>query len=330
MAADFGDANKVIARVLKMVPDGYLIPAVQNRIDYINILQKYNPRNVLDFGTGSVAIYLVLIEIYYPNIDRYGIEKDESSFNNALRVLNELNFQSMIQLSSNIPLKWYRIIEFIICNPPFYKNQDQIESSNAAKSATTKLQFNGKPFEIICEGGEVQFMKNVINQSLMCIKLRYCSCMFGFKSSSEEIKYYIKYVQQVFGLHATIHHHKIAYKTIRWVLVWSFVLKRSFTEFCTLNESKLELIIKEIEAHGQLDIDASTYSALLSSNTWSRKFKRHPSELKSHFQSAFTISRNDLKNEFIVTGDGLSKSFWRYLCTKLNISAYSKVQYEDI
>ena len=310
--------SEILRRLLDMVPMGYLRPAIGNRADYIHIIQQYSPKNILDIGTGSVAIYLVLLELHYPEVNRFGIEKNLDSYNNALEALSSLGLSSEIAHCSEIPKHWINKIDFIICNPPFYKSQDHITASKLNKGAIDKLEFNGLPHELITDGGEVEFLKSIINQTLIARNLEWCSAMFGFKSSIEEIKKYLKYIQQIFGLHLTVHQHKISYRTIRWVLVWKFKLKRSFIEYCSMTDSQLLCVISEMEIYGRLDNDGSTKTTILRVNKWNRVFKRKESTLNSRFSSAFSLTQIS-KNDFIISGDGLSKSFWRYVCARYQL-----------
>ena len=318
------DIPSTIKRALDMVPDGFLRPAIQNRAAYIHLIQKYNPKSILDIGTGSIAIYLLILQLYYPNIRTFGTENNQQSYNNALMIVKEFNLNSFIEHSSIIPMKWLNEIDFIICNPPFYKSESDILHSKSIKQDIPKLAFQGKPHELITQGGEVEFIKSIINQSLHSRSLQYCSAMFGFKSSLILIKKYLKFIQSMFGLHLTIHQHSIYYtRTARWVLVWKFCLKGPFTLYYQLSKQQLEDVSALMLDHGEeLDKDGSTTTCLLSKNTWSRQFTRHPNyTLKSRFKSVLTIqavyyNNNDL---FMITGDGLGKSFWMFIVFKLQI-----------
>lgn len=61
-------------------------------------------------------------------------------------------------------------IDFVMCNPPFYSN----ESEHFGKSETRKPQQRPKPssintgkfYESIYEGGEIAFIKQIIDESL--------------------------------------------------------------------------------------------------------------------------------------------------------------------
>ena len=72
-------------------------------------------------------------------------------------------------------------IELIICNPPFHASIDdaqkgtrrKIKNLSGKKVKTPKLNFAGISNELICEGGEYQFIQKMIRESEMSSKTCY-------------------------------------------------------------------------------------------------------------------------------------------------------------
>jgi len=62
--------------------------------------------------------------------------------------------------------------DFCMCNPPFFK--DSVERDGVNKKQQVEL--SGADHEVITEGGEVQFVKRIILDSLkLQKKIRYCT-----------------------------------------------------------------------------------------------------------------------------------------------------------
>ena len=311
--------NEILKKLIKRVPKGYLIPAVNNRASYMHLIQTYSPIKVLDIGTGSVGIYLAILALYYPHIKRFGIESNLDSYNNALKCLTELNMDVQLQCCNEIPLEWINTIDFVICNPPFYSSKEAIvDSKNLKLESTSTFNFNGKDFEMIYNGGEVEFIKPFIHALLNSKSLKWFSVQFGFKSSITKLIQHLKFIQSLFGLHLRVKTHKIAFKTVRYVVVFQFILKKPFKCQQKLTESQFNSLILELNNIGSIDSEGNTTTCLISLNSWSRQFKRSPMVLTSKFQSYFTIERQEY--DFLIQGDGLSKSFYQYFKHKYKIT----------
>lgn len=59
--------------------------------------------------------------------------------------------------------------DFCMCNPPFFSNEDDTDSTLKARTVKRKEPSNcrtGISDEIVSPGGEVEFIKNIIRDSL--------------------------------------------------------------------------------------------------------------------------------------------------------------------
>ncbi|KAF9432540.1 hypothetical protein BGZ76_010649 [Entomortierella beljakovae] len=54
---------------------------------------------------------------------------------------------------------------FCMCNPPFYEDEQEIQDNLESKEETPSAICNGTPNEMITQGGEVQFVRQMIDES---------------------------------------------------------------------------------------------------------------------------------------------------------------------
>jgi 23S rRNA (adenine1618-N6)-methyltransferase len=58
--------------------------------------------------------------------------------------------------------------DFLMCNPPFYSNdEEKIQNNETSKRNAPHSVNTAQPHEAIVEGGEVGFVKQFINESLI-------------------------------------------------------------------------------------------------------------------------------------------------------------------
>eukprot|EP00834_Sanchytrium_tribonematis_P001588 NODE_40_length_35084_cov_0.543519.p12 type:complete len:340 gc:universal NODE_40_length_35084_cov_0.543519:22597-21578(-) len=306
--------SKTIEWALSQVPEGFLKPAVKNRKDYVDLVCQYKPKSVLDIGTGSIAIYLILLRINHPKLPLMGIEKNEISYKNATRVLQQLDYNNIdIRCSDEIPLDLIDKIDFVMCNPPFYSSELEISKCGGIKATRVKLNFGGMPHELVTDGGEVEFAKSFIKNLLLSKSVRYFSTLLGFKKSVPLLKNYIKYLCHLFGLEPEITVHKISYVTVRWVLIWRITQKQQYDKVFSTQNQNFSDFFKLLEKYGDLDLDGSNCNLILEKNTWSRAFRRgnDTSILKTQFISTVSFRLDD--GRLYMNGNGLCKSFADYL-----------------
>lgn len=171
------------------IPTGYLCPPIPGRADYIHhaasLLYSSLPYNAsvkcLDIGTGANCIYPLIGSTEYgwsfigADIDPIAIQSAQKiiTSNPILKGRIELRLQSDSKaIFKNILIK-DEFIGLTICNPPFHTSAAAAQSgtmrklNNLKKGKTTEsvLNFGGRNNELWCEGGEVQFVKNMIIES---------------------------------------------------------------------------------------------------------------------------------------------------------------------
>ena len=186
------------------IPDGFLCPAVPGRADYIHyiadLLALDNNGEIpegkqirgLDIGTGANLIYPIVASQSY-GWSMLGSEINRASYSSAnlitdanpnLRQLVKVRHQKQAKAIFSGIIKGDEMFHFSLCNPPFHVSADaalagsQKKNKNLARhshkrrgpNSTAKnqssLNFGGQHNELWCEGGEFEFVKSMINESV--------------------------------------------------------------------------------------------------------------------------------------------------------------------
>lgn len=185
------------------IPEGFLCPPIPGRADYIHyiadLLGETNslatsvhdniPRGAnvhgLDIGTGANCIYPILGAQSY-GWKFTGAELDPISYASARNIVqandNLTKRMSLVaQRDKNQVFKGViqeqDFFDFTLCNPPFHASSEDAASGSrkkwknlgnkATEDGSVKLNFGGQSNELWCEGGEVAFIKKMINESLL-------------------------------------------------------------------------------------------------------------------------------------------------------------------
>ncbi|XP_054111567.1 RNA N(6)-adenosine-methyltransferase METTL16 isoform X2 [Callithrix jacchus] len=113
------------------------------------------------------------------------------------------------------------IYDFCMCNPPFFANQLEakgVNSRNPRRPPPSSVNTGGIT-EIMAEGGELEFVKRIIHDSLQLKKrLRWYSCMLGKKCSLAPLKEELR----IQGVPKVTYTEFCQGRTMRWALAWSF------------------------------------------------------------------------------------------------------------
>ncbi|MBQ4833742.1 23S rRNA (adenine(1618)-N(6))-methyltransferase RlmF [Pseudoalteromonas sp. MMG010] len=171
------------------IPDHNLCPPIPGRVDYIHYLADLLSEDnnaviptggqvkVLDIGTGANLVYPLTGSFEY-QWHFTGSDIDIASVKIAKQIaqFNRLNVAVKHQPNSaqlfNSIIKPRDFFHLTLCNPPFHASANDAQKGTARKwknlakgqSATT-LNFSGKSNELWCEGGEVKFITNMIQES---------------------------------------------------------------------------------------------------------------------------------------------------------------------
>lgn len=174
-------------------PDTNLCPPIPGRADYIHhiadLLCENNYGNIptgdkiicYDIGVGANCIYPIIGVTEYgwnfigSDIDPKSIESAEKIVASNPSLIGKVE----LRLQEDRSDVFYGVIgreekvDLCICNPPFHSSRDKAEkgSRRKVKNLTGKivekpvLNFAGISDELICEGGELKFILNMIKES---------------------------------------------------------------------------------------------------------------------------------------------------------------------
>lgn len=180
------------------IPEGYIVPPVPGRADYIHYLADLlsisnngkiptgEKTKILDIGIGANCIYPIIGSKEY-GWQFVGSDIDPISVKSVENIVAE-NEILKGKISSRIQTKKENILEGIItptdrfsaviCNPPFHANAQEAEEANLRKQrnlsekttgkkeiSETNLNFGGQNTELFTEGGEKEFVKNMVKES---------------------------------------------------------------------------------------------------------------------------------------------------------------------
>ena len=182
-------------------PDENLCPPIPGRADYIHYMAdllcennfgaipKGDKVTCFDVGLGASCIYPIIgvTEYHWKFI---GSDINPLSLESAQNIVNSnpsLKGKVECRLQKNSKNVFSGIInkddkiELIICNPPFHASVEdaqkgtrrKVKNLSGKKVKTPKLNFAGISNELICEGGEYQFIQNMIRESEIFSKTCY-------------------------------------------------------------------------------------------------------------------------------------------------------------
>ncbi|KAI1437902.1 hypothetical protein GGR50DRAFT_685573 [Xylaria sp. CBS 124048] len=229
------------------LPPDRLCPPVPNRHNYILWLkdlldstassysEQYEPeRRVtgLDVGTGASLIYPLLGCIQRPAWYFIAVDIDAKSLSSARENARLNNLESRIRIVEHTasdalicPHDWDTdTIDFAMVNPPFYASDTELLDLAKRKSQPPHSACTGAPVEMICDGGEVGFVKRIINESLtLRDKVQWYTAMLGKQSSLEVL---VDILKQHGITNFAVTTFIQGSKTRRWAIGWSFCTRR--------------------------------------------------------------------------------------------------------
>jgi len=173
------------------LPEGYLCPPVPGRLDYLlylaDLLQqshqgkkpKFSKMKLLDVGCGANLIY-PLLAVKTLGCQVLGSDINESALAHAQSLIDahqlgqkiELRQQKSDQHIFDHLLKPGEYLDATLCNPPFHQSAEEASAGSERKRQNlglakdaAALNFAGQAHELWCEGGELAFIKRMIEQS---------------------------------------------------------------------------------------------------------------------------------------------------------------------
>jgi len=171
------------------IPRGYLCPPIPGRADYIHYLSDLVDENsdnirVLDIGTGANCIYPIIGSQSY-GWRFTGTETNPISIRSAESIVEANPSLSgfVTIIGQEDPRSFFKGIigkndyfNLTMCNPPFHKSEEAAQSGTRRKTRNlgneskptqrSNLNFGGQANELWCPGGELRFVKKMIQESV--------------------------------------------------------------------------------------------------------------------------------------------------------------------
>lgn len=166
------------------IPPGYLCPPVPGRSDYVHHLADLLQMRcgasirVLDIGTGANVIYPLIGACEY-GWSFVAAEVDEQAFrwgkklieaNPKVAGLIECRRQKSSTHCFHGIIRAGEHFNITLCNPPFHASAAEAAAASARKNrnlgvSRMALNFGGQAHELWCEGGEMVFIRRMIEES---------------------------------------------------------------------------------------------------------------------------------------------------------------------
>ncbi|CRL26544.1 S-adenosyl-L-methionine dependent methyltransferase, predicted [Penicillium camemberti] len=225
------------------IPEDRLCPPVPNRLNYILWLQDLldstagglhegydRDRDVfgLDIGTGCIGIYPLLGCATRPRWNFVATDIDSNNIRTSRHNVALNNLESRIQIIHSdptgplFPLEKLgrQTLDFTMCNPPFYTSPDELKQSAEQKEQEPFSTCTGADVEMVTRGGEVAFVKQMIDESLQLRdRIQWYTSMLGKLSSINVlVETLIKHGVTNFA----VTEFEQGSKTKRWAVAWSW------------------------------------------------------------------------------------------------------------
>jgi 23S rRNA (adenine1618-N6)-methyltransferase len=170
------------------IPEGYLCPPIPGRAEYIHRVAELlgtkkipSSVTVMDIGTGANLIYPIIGASSYgwqfvaTDIEPHALANAKKIIDLNSTALNKIELRQQTsphQIFKGV-MKSQELWDITICNPPFHASAEaakqqsmrKIKNLTGEKNAPLLLNFGGQDQELWCEGGEVQFIQNMMLES---------------------------------------------------------------------------------------------------------------------------------------------------------------------
>ena len=242
------------------IPQGYLCPPIPGRADYIHyaadlLIGKKNNAKVLDIGTGANCIYPIIgcrsygWKFVASDIDPIAVNTakliidSNPVLKNKIKVVQQNNSKALF---ANI-IGPNDLFDLTLCNPPFHaslaeanagteRKQKNLSKHRAKKGKsiiedTKGRNFGGQKAELWCEGGEITFLKRMVNESQ-----NYGEQVMWFTSlvsKSENVVPLKKLLKQIGAKQVKVVNMSQGQKVSR-LIAWSFLTDEQSSDWNTL------------------------------------------------------------------------------------------------
>lgn len=320
--------------------EGHLVPAVPSRVAYLRIVQRVLRESGsvigrtrcrgLDVGTGPYAIYAIL-GVKEFGWEMIGVDIDVESVAHANEIVQRNGMEHIKVVEADGISRDTRSIDFTVCNPPFYHTIEDKELRKDSKETSIKrAAVIGTPTELVFEGGEVGFVKKLINQSKehhVHGGRTWFSSLLGIRSSIQEL---IDYLLELSITNFHVQSYQLG-QTRRWILFWShaayhprifhqqdFKNVQATVESGNFNLGHTFNILRplNVEIEKTMDDDSIVQVKVTTPGiVWSRAYRRHPERMEKSVHK-FVITSSECH---FIYGESFKtfQSFYTYLIGQL-------------
>ena len=237
-------------------PDENLCPPIPGRADYIHhvadVLSENNFGKIpmgdkvtcLDVGVGANCIYPIIGVTEY-GWNFIGSDIDPKSIECAEQIVNaNASLKGKVKcILKESPRSMFRgiigeedKIDITICNPPFHSSTEaaaegtkrKVKNLSGKSVKNPELNFAGISNELICEGGEAQFIENMILESKTIAKN--CFWFSTLVSKQSNLKGIYRTLEKMQALEVKTIPMSTGNKSSR-IVAWSFLSKKDQKEW---------------------------------------------------------------------------------------------------
>ncbi|KAI2280450.1 hypothetical protein LOZ02_005067 [Ophidiomyces ophidiicola] len=277
-------------------------------------------------ATGTPPAFLCLVESNRQLILQSDI--DESNIHHARRNIDRNGLQARIRLTRTRPedpliqldaIPPSKMLDFTMCNPPFYESREELLASAKAKQRPPNSACTGADIEMVTAGGETAFVSRMIEESLKLYdKVQWYTSMLGKLSSVTTL---VEQLVAAGNKNWAVTQFVQGSKTKRWAIAWSWKDLRPTmevarnipsipkhllpfpAEFILQPEFEpISLLIRKInDEMGSLRISwrwdqhACKGLGFAMENVWSRQARRKMHNLASQEQGSESVSVDETK-----------------------------------
>lgn len=178
------------------IPSGCLVPPIPGRADYVHYaadlmsgnypkpttdpIPKGGQIRCLDIGVGANCIYPIIAHKEY-GWHFVGTDIDGEAVSAAHKIVSNNQLADCIEIRQQLETKHMfqgivksgEYFDLAMCNPPFHASEEEAIAATRrkVKNLTGTIEeeplsnFGGKPAELWCDGGELQFVQDFIKES---------------------------------------------------------------------------------------------------------------------------------------------------------------------
>lgn len=225
------------------IPEKFLCPPIPGRADYIHTIADLlggkpdSDVRVMDIGTGANVIYPLLGHAEY-KWKFVGTEVNKEAVANAHKIIKENKLENAVEIRHQTVNKIFEGMikdsekfHLTMCNPPFHASADEAIAGSERKWKNLKFEkngtqrnFGGSSDELWCQGGEREFISQMIRESQdIGQKVRWFTTLVSKDSNLKPLE---KKIEQLSASELRVLEMTQGQKKSR-VLAWSFQSKLS-------------------------------------------------------------------------------------------------------